>query len=371
METKDFVAVARDLGPKFAARAADHDANDTFVAENYAEMKAAGLFTAAVPTELGGAGASAVEMCGVVREMGRHCASTALAFAMHTHPVATGAMSWRGGNKMPEGMLRKVGEGAILVTSGGSDWLPGSGKLEKVEGGYRMTGRKIFGSGGPAGQIFATCGIYDDPTEGPTVVHFPIPMTAPGLKVLDTWRTLGMRGTGSNDIMLQSVFIPDAAMGGLRRPAGQWHPFFHAVTMVALPVVYSAYLGVAETARGLALEMAQKRKNDDATAYLVGEMENNLVAAQVAYASALELLKTARPGPETTSAILIRRTLMAGAMLRTVEKAMEVAGGASFYRAAQLERLFRDIQAARFHPLQEKPQTRLTGRLLLGLGIDG
>jgi alkylation response protein AidB-like acyl-CoA dehydrogenase len=80
---------------------------------------------------------------------------------------------------------------------------------------------------------------------------------------------------------------------------------------------------------------------------------------------------TARPGPETTSAILVRRTIIGNAVLRALDKAMEVAGGASFFRAAKLERLFRDVQAARFHPLPEKQQTRLTGRLLLGLDLDG
>jgi alkylation response protein AidB-like acyl-CoA dehydrogenase len=50
---------------------------------------------------------------------------------------------------------------------------------------------------------------------------------------------------------------------------------------------------------------------------------------------------------------------------------MEAAGGAGFYRDAGIERLFRDVQGARFHPLQEKPQQQLTGRFALGLDIDG
>jgi len=68
---------------------------------------------------------------------------------------------------------------------------------------------------------------------------------------------------------------------------------------------------------------------------------------------------------------LCRRTIFVNAALRAVEKAMEAAGGAAFYRSGPLERLFRDIQGARYHPLQEKPQTRYTGRVLLGLDIDG
>src|SRR5438477_10948152 len=99
----------------------------------------------------------------------------------------------------------------MLNSTGGSNWLIGSGKLEKVEGGFRMTGRKIFASGVPAGDVLMTTGVYDDPGQGPTVIHFPLPLRAEGVKILDTWKVLGMRGTGSHDIELDRVFVPDAA----------------------------------------------------------------------------------------------------------------------------------------------------------------
>lgn len=370
--TTDWSGIARELGPTFAERAAAHDANDAFVADNYAMLKEHGVFKAAVPAELGGGGASVSELCGMIRDLGHYCSSTALAASMHTHVAAMMSYLWRSGNKAPEPLLRRVAsEGLVLVSSGGSDWLAGSGRLEKVEGGYKMTGRKIFGSGVPAGHVLMTTGIYDDPKDGPTVIHFGLPLNAPGVKVLDTWRALGMRGTGSHDIEIDGVFLPDAVMGGVRRPPGKWHLAVHTSALVALPIIYSAYLGVAEAARDVALELARKRKNDPNVAYLIGEMENLLVSAQLAQASMVELSRSGRPGPETSSAMLIRRTLLATGVLRTVEKAMEVAGGAGFFRSARLERLFRDVQACRYHPVPEKQQTRLTGRLLLGLELDG
>jgi acyl-CoA dehydrogenase len=100
-------------------------------------------------------------------------------------------------------------------------------------------------------------------------------------------------------------------------------------------------------------------------------MENQLVTAQLAVASLVDQQRTAKPGPETSSATLVRRSIAASALLRTVDKALEAAGGGSYFRAAGLERLFRDVQACRYHPLPEKQQTRLTGRLLLGLDLDG
>lgn len=368
----DWVAVIREGGPDFASRSAAHDADDSFVAENYAALKDRGFFAAGVPSDLGGGGASYSEIAASLRELAHHDSATALACAMHTHLVMTLSYLWRRGNAKVEPLLRRVAaDKLVLVSTGGSDWLLGSGTLTKVEGGFRMSGRKIFGSGGPAGDVLMTTGVYDDPETGRTVIHFPVPMRTDGVKPQDNWRVLGMRGTGSNDIMLDNVFVPDTAMGGVRRPAGKWHPFMHAVALVALPLIYAVYLGIAEAARDLALTAAAKKKSDEATAYLVGEMENELIVAQLAHRSQLELVANAEPGPAATHEAAVRRTLVGRHAIRTVEKAMEVAGGAAFYRSLGLERLFRDIQAARYHPLQEKAQLRFSGRHLLGLDIDG
>jgi alkylation response protein AidB-like acyl-CoA dehydrogenase len=368
----DWIEVIRELGPGFAERTAEHDANDSFVAENYAALKERGFYAAPVPSELGGGGATLRELCAAIRELAHFCSSTALASAMHTHVATTLATAWRGGNKGPEGILRRVAaEKLVLVSTGGADWLAGSGKLEKVDGGYRLTGRKIFCSGVPSGDFLMTTGIYDDPKDGPTVFHIPVPLKAEGVTIVDTWRVLGMRGTGSNDVQLKDVLIPDAAAQGVRRPAGKWHPSIHTVCGIALPIIYSAYLGVAESARDIALGLARRKKDDPSIPYSIGEMENQLTIAQLAHASLIDISESGKPCAELTSAILSRRTIVAKASIATVEKAMEVAGGAAFYRSAQLERLFRDIQASRYHPLQEKQQLRLTGRLALGLEIDG
>jgi acyl-CoA dehydrogenase len=146
---------------------------------------------------------------------------------------------------------------------------------------------------------------------------------------------------------------------------------FHVVSMIAFPLMYSAYLGIAEGARARALEIARKRSDDGNLAYVVGEMENAFAAAAMALDQLIHNAETAMPGPETTNRAVIARTLAGQASISTVERAMEVAGGASFYRRLGLERAFRDVQGARFHPLQEKAQLRYSGRLALGLDIDG
>lgn len=367
----DWIAVARELVPVFAARADAHDAQDTFVHENYADLKARRLFSAAVPAELGGGGASFAELCGTLRTIAHGCPSTALALSMHTHQVAISVWRWRHQQAPVEPLLRRIAaEELVLVSSGGSDWLAGSAHAERADGGFRVTGRKIFASGCPGGQLLMTCAIYEDPEAGPTVLHFPIPLDAEGVSILDTWHTLGMRATGSHDVQLDRVFIRDTAIGG-RRAQGKWHPLFQLISMLAFPLIYSVYVGIAEAARTLAVAEARKKVEDSHLPYLVGELENELLRAQLALQHMIDTATRSTPGPETTSAVMIGRTLAGQAAIRTVEKALEVAGGRSFYRSLTLERLFRDVQAARFHPLQEKAQLRYTGRLALGLDIDG
>src|SRR5882724_1143891 len=353
----DWTALARELGPRFAARASSHDAADSFVADNYRDLRERRVFSAGVPAELGGGGASHAELCTLVRVLGQHCGSTALALSMHTHQVATAAWRWRHEGAPTELLLRRVADQeAILVTSGGSDWLAGSGRAEKVAGGYRITGRKVFASGAPAGDVFMTMAVLDDPEGGgPTVVHVAIPFDAPGLEIKDTWHTLGMRGTGSHDVALDGVFVPDAAVG-VRRPAGRWGPAWHLVAMLALPLIYSVYVGVAEAARALALGEAVKRRQDPSTQRLVGELENDLTVARMALRHMLDAAALGPMGAETTNQILIGRTIVGRAAIRTVERAMEVASGAAFFRSLGLERLFRDVQAARYHPIREPAQ---------------
>jgi acyl-CoA dehydrogenase len=368
----DWTALAQELGPRFAARASSHDAADSFVADNYRDLRERRVFSAGVPAELGGGGASHAELCTLVRVLGQHCGSTALALAMHTHQVAIAAWRWRHDGAPMELLLRRVADQeAILVTSGGSDWLAGSGRAEKVDGGYRITGRKVFASGAPAGDLFMTMAVLDDPDGGgPTVVHVAIPFDAPGLEIKDTWHTLGMRGTGSHDIVLDGVFVPDAAIG-VRRPAGRWGPAWHLVAMLALPLIYAVYVGIAEGARALAIRQTASRRHDAGALELVGRMENELATARMALRQMIDAAACGRVGTETTNEVLIGRAVAGPAAIRTVEVAMEVAAGAGFYRDLGLERLFRDVQGARYHPLRGSAQLIYAGRVALGLDVNG
>jgi alkylation response protein AidB-like acyl-CoA dehydrogenase len=366
----DCVAIARDLGQGFAARAAAADAADTFVAENFAALKAAGLVEAGVPADLGGPGADLPALCDMIRELAHHCSATALAFAMHTHQVAIPAWRWTAQKAAPvEPLLRRIAaERLMLLSSGGSDWVAGSGKAEKVEGGYRITARKIFTSGAPTGDLLMTGAVLNDPTEGELVLHFGVPMKSPHVKIVKNWKAMGMRGTGSHEILIDGHVVPEAAVA-LKRKQGEWHGLFHIISMIAFPLIYAAYLGVAEKARDVAIEMAKKRRPSHHLSGLVGRMEVELRGAQMAQAAMVDVVRRGTPGAASTNETMIARALVARHALTAVDLAMEVAGGAAFYRDNGLERLFRDIQGARFHPMQDGPQQEYAGRMALGLDI--
>ncbi len=366
----DLVAVARRLGQDFARRAAELDETDTFVADNYEALKTAGLIEAGVPKELGGGGHDVDALAAMLRELAHHCSSTALAFSMHTHQVAIPAWRWLHQKAPVEPLLKRVAaERIILLTSGGSDWIAGSGKAEKVDGGFRITARKVFSSGAPAGSLLMTSAVWEGDGDGPQVLHFGIPMNSPNVKIIPVWKTLGMRATGSHDVLIEGHVVPDAGIGA-RRKAAEWHMIFQVTVMIAIPLIYSVYVGVAESARDIALELARKRRPDPHTTELVGRMDTELRGAQLAHASMLAAARANKPGPETTNEVMIGRTLVARHAIAAVELAMETAGGAGFYRAAGLERRFRDIQGARYHPMQSGTQATFAGTLALGLPTD-
>jgi alkylation response protein AidB-like acyl-CoA dehydrogenase len=194
-------------------------------------------------------------------------------------------------------------------------------------------------------------------------------MNSPHVKVLDTWRTMGMRGTGSHDVMIDGHVVPDAAVA-LKRPAGEWHLLFHIISMIAFPLIYSVYLGVAESARDIAIDLAKKRRRDPSVIAIVGRMETELRAAQLARSAMVEAALSNDPSPRTTNEVMIGRNLVARHAIAAVELAMEAAGGAGFYRDRGLERRFRDIQGARYHPLQSAPQAEFAGSIALGFPTE-
>lgn len=370
MTQTNWIEQARTLGQAFAERAAKHDANESFVAENYADLKDSRFFSLAVPAALGGGDAGFEETCRALRELGRHCPSTALALSMHTHLVAANVWKFVNGKPGADGMLKKVAEKQlVLVSTGATDWVDSNGSARRVPGGYRVSARKVFASGCPAADMLVTSVAFADGASGPGVLHFPLPLASEGVRILDDWHVLGMRGTGSHTVLIEDSFVPEEAIV-LERPQGKWHPSWSVVLAVAPPIYMSPYVGLMDAAVGVALERARHRKAVG-LGTAVGELHNARTQAHLAWEDMLRVTGNYdfTPDLDTASAQLTRKTLVANAVRKAAELAIEVAGGAGFYRKLPLERLWRDAQAAHFHPLPERRQLEFCGRQLLGQDV--
>ena len=361
---RNLVERAARLAADFASRAEQHDTEGSFVGENYGKLMRAGFFKAAVPEELGGGGTGIGEMCDVIRQIAGGCGSTGLAFAMHTHQVVIPAWRWHHqpqSRAAVEPLLKRVAGGdTILLTSGGTDWVGGSGRAERVEGGWRVHARKVFVSAAPAGTLLITAAVCDG-----EVIHFALPMDAPEVRIRETWDSLGMRGTASQDVEIDGFFVAEDKVA-LRRKAGEWHPLFQIIGTLAFPLIYAAYLGVAESARDIALDLARKRSGPARQTRLAGEMEVALRAAQLAHRSMLAEAGKNQPSAESVGEVMIGRRLVADNAIRAVELALELAGGPGFYRSTGLERRFRDVQGARYHPMRPEIGALYAGSIALG-----
>lgn len=364
---KNWSGLIMDIGTQLSENGKRHDHEDSFVADNYQLIREIGLLTAMIPAELGGAGTSYTEMCDILKLVAHYCPSTALSLSMHQHLLAANIWKYRH-NKGGEEVLKKVAaNNLILISTGAGDWLESNGTMEKIEGGYLVSAEKNFASQSAAGDVLVTSAPFNNPEKGWQVLHFAIPMNADGVSVLDNWYTLGMRGTGSQTVRLERVYVPETSVA-LERPKGEYHPFWNVVLTVAMPLIMSVYVGIAEKASIIALDKTRSKEyRPPYVPFLAGEMHNQLIMAQVVLRDMVNLANDLNfsPKDETAVAILSRKTLVADACKATVNKAMETVGGLSYYRNTGLERLFRDVQAGHFHPLQDKHQHYLTGEYLL------
>ena len=168
-------------------------------------------------------------------------------------------------------------------------------------------------------------------------------------------------------MVLDDVFVPDAAVS-LTRPADRWHPIWNIVIGSAMPLIMSAYVGIADAAVEAALAAAAGR-SEVHVLQLLGEMTNahvtatDVVAAMYLDSDDLQFAAT----EEHASRTLSRKTVASSALIDTVRLALEVTGGLGYSRGCDIERLYRDVHGSLFHPLPRAKQTHLTGRVALGL----
>jgi acyl-CoA dehydrogenase len=363
---------AGELGAAIAPYAAEHDRDGTFVTEAFELLRSSGFLAIAVPEELGGRGATIREVAMAQRTLAASCGSSALASSMHQHVTLFTAWRYRRGLPGAEATLRRIAdEGIVLVSTGGADFTRPRGRAVPVDGGFRVSGHKVFASQVPVGDVFSTMFVLDDGGE-PVVLNMAVPVRADGVTVLDNWDTLGMRGTGSQDVDIHDVFVPEDKVLA-RRPWGVLDPPLQVIASIAMPVISAVYLGVAEAARDAAVAtVAGTPRADDPTIQRqVGAMNHRLRVMTWALDGALRTVgDDPTPAMATVVDVMAAKREIAIGGVEVCDLAMDVAGGSAFFKSSPIERSYRDIRGAKFHPFGPEQTLVHAGRVALGLPAD-
>ena len=245
----------------------DPDADNTYLYDDLAVLRDIGYLGAAVPVEFGGWGLNLAEFAGLQRRLATYAPATALSMTMHTYWIGIAAELERFGDTS----CRWLFDEAI----GGPDrgrrprrtrkrrprgHVDHAG-LRRVEGGYRFSGHKMFGSNGPVWALLGVHGIDLSDPDAPMIVHGFVDRTASGVTVVPRWNTLGMRPTQSYDTLLDEVFVPDARIARVVPAGDDADLFLFTMNIWALPIMANVYLGIAERALELAVESATTKSS--------------------------------------------------------------------------------------------------------------
>lgn len=353
MSDRDFVALARELAPALAERAAEHDAESSFPHENLDELIKSGYTAMTVPEEFGGAGADLDELCRAQQVLAAACASTAFSVNMHIHGLA---MIAKLGGADAEWVCKAVLDGAVIAGGfsepgvGGNWWHPTTA-AKRVDGGYILNGRKGFFTGYPgATHLFLSAATPDD--RGlPEPLAFLFPKPEQGIRVTAEWDAAGMRATASHSLAIEDLFVADEWGIGER---GALPLLFMSGVHWAWCSFASVFLGIAKGALAHVVQTQRKRVLSvigkpnaqlPGVQFRIAEMAANVAAADAHLEAAIHAEhETADPLRH-----YIDMSLMKAAVTRlsheTVALGMRVQGGSSLVSGDPLQRMYRDVVA--------------------------
>jgi len=373
---------ARRLAADFATRAAQHDRDATDPVENYAALRDAGFYGLNVPAELGGAGVGLFGWSLAAEELAQGCASTALSFNMHLSVVGPVMESPLVARETKERLAKMVvHEGKLIggnfsepTTSGLVGTAVPLARARRVDGGYRITGRKAFASMIAVADFCMVMARPEETAPPAAAMVLLVPRDATGKRVDKVWDTLGMRATRSDAMTLDECFVSDDALivraddiVPFRRHGANW--FWGSYTAVYLGIAVAAYKTIAaivkeRTPPGYAQSLAY---HPDVRRH-VAEMSVDLEAARLLTYHAAWLSDTEGPTPATVAALYRAKYFVGEAVTRITRTAMTLGGAHALFKTSPLERLFRDGAVA---PVQFPPRDFCLASLgLLELGLD-
>jgi alkylation response protein AidB-like acyl-CoA dehydrogenase len=302
---------------------------------------------------------------------------------MHLYWTGIAAELWRSGDMSLEWLLREAAAGEIFAAGHaevGND-LPGllsTTRAERTAGGYKITGHKMFGSLTP---VWTRLGLHaldaSDPSD-PKIIHAFVRRDSAGYSIRETWDTLGMRATRSDDTILDGVIVEDKYIARIL-PPGAVDEFILTFFAVALCGIASVYYGIALRARDLAIEATKRKTSIAMTRSMAYHPEMQHAAAEMSMliqAMEPQLDRVARDwtdrvdhGIEWPALIVgMKYNIVEGAK-KVVDLAMEMSGGAGMFKANELERLYRDVRAGGFHPANAQLTHEIVGKTALGVGL--
>lgn len=383
--TENFL-LSQDILDRCRERAPGYDAENRFFFEDFEELKEAGYTKINVPKELGGHGKSLAEVCQEQRRLAMYAPATALAVNMHLYWCGVAGDLLRSGDDSLRWMLEEAGKGKIFAAGhaeGGNDWplIYSSAKAEKVEGGYRINGRKSFGSLTPVWDYLGLHAMDDSDPDNRKIVHVFMPRDTEGVSIVETWDTLGMRATRSDDTVLDNVFVADQHVGRVV-PAG-WAGmdlFVLAIFAWAEPTFGNIYYGNALRAFELAIAMIK----DKSSVAMQRSMAHNPEVQHSIAKMALDLEgigphldKVAEDwsngvdhGPAWGVKLIAAKYHATNTSFRVVDRALDVAGGYGIFRKSGMERLFRDARLGPIHPANNWLAHEFIAKAMLGIDLD-
>jgi len=385
-ETTMSWSIPDDVLKRCHERADLYDKENRFCQEDFDELKQAGYLNMAVPKEMGGSGMNMAEVSEQTVALAYWAPATALCINMHVYWTGVAASLRAAGDSSLDWLLEESAAGEVFAAghSESGNTVPlllSSTEAKKVDGGYEYTGRKGFGSLSPVWTRFGLHGIDTSDPENPKIVHGFLTRESGGFQIKQTWDVLGMRATGSEDTILDGANVPDQRIARVV-PAGAAGVdlFVLSVFAWALAGFASVYLGLAKRIRDITVAQVTGKSALGMTRSMAYHPEvQHKVAAMVMQLEAMEpqLNELTRDwsagvdhGPYWVVKIVGTKHNVVEAAWRVADLAMDVSGGYGMFKKSELERLYRDCRAGRFHPATSALTHELIGKGVLGIDPD-
>lgn len=375
--------VSDELLEHVSQRASRYDIENRFFDEDFEEIKNTGYLKMAIPKEFGGLGYTLAEAARETQRLAERAPATALALNMHTYWMGVAADMRKLGDPSLEWMLREGAAGEIFAAGHGETGndltlLFSTARAERVDGGYRFYGRKMFGSLTPVWTRLGVHGMDTSDPENPKIVHAFIPRDTEGYEIKETWDVLGMRATRSDDTILNGAFVPDRYISRVL-PAGQPDLFILCIFAWAEIGFASVYLGTARRAMDIAVETARRRTSVALTRSMAYHPEVQHLAAEMRMDVETSTALVDRVASDWSEGVdygndwplkfVTAKHQTVEAAKRVVDGAMAISGGGGMFRPSELERLYRDVRCGGFHPANTLLAHEVIGKIALGIDL--